>query len=381
MMRSFAPASIALAAPLLLACGSGAYSPAGAGPDGSAAPGADAGGFEPVVPFDGGPTDIPITVAPTTIAGMPAGFRLAVQVVLGDAGPLQAFLDTGSIGIQALESALPADALAAIELGSTPIRSVFESGVTASGVIGKAVVTLGDRTTPGPIPIVVYQSFTCQPGSGCAQGDAGPPPSGDLFGGYPVIVGAGLRNGSASSAPGLGSPIPQLPGQPSFIVKAPSFGGTAGTLRLGPSADEVRAFSTIQLARFAPGAPLANGTPAWDDTGIPACVDDQASASNYCASAVLDTGSPLTAVFVTGHFGQEVLPPGDDVTVSIGPTSAPVEQFDVTVGATPQLGLDVFVIVPPVVGAPGSINLGLTVFFRYDVYFDPVHGTVGLLPH
>jgi hypothetical protein len=27
------------------------------------------------------------------------------------------------------------------------------------------------------------------------------------------------------------------------------------------------------------------------------------------------------------------------------------------------------------------INVGLTVFFRYDVFFDPVGGRIGLLSH
>jgi hypothetical protein len=337
-----------------------------------------------IVPFDGGPTDIPLRVAqiqvPASDGGMPPlGFRLALPLTLGDAGPIDAWLDTGSEGIQVIADSMPSPALAAIQLGSTPVRAEFESGVTATGVVGEAFVTLGDRTTPCPIPVVVYQSFTCQSGGACASQDGGTY-SADLFNGYPAIVGAGLRNLQAS-VPGVGSPIPQLPGQPSFIVQAPAYGASTGNLRIGPSAAEVAGFATFQLPPLGGGAPLRNGTRTWDDTAIPACVNDQTDGKDYCANAVLDTGSPATLIFWTGQSVLEELRPGWDVAVTIGPAGALLGQFDVMVSAAPQVGQDVFELQPPLPGAGNSINLGLTVFFRYDVYFDPASGSIGLLAH
>ncbi len=399
--------AIAIAWPLL-ACDSGTsdvFSPPmaqGGSETDAGAPMPDSGGeaedggagdapeAEAVVPFDGGPTDIPLAVAPLMVAlpegGMaPGGFRLALQFALGDAGPVQGWLDTGSAGIQVLQSAVPPDALAAIALGSTRVSEEFGSGITATGVVGTATVTLGDRTTPVPIPIVVYQNFTCAAGGACAM--ATEPLEDALFNGYSAIVGVGLRSAPTAVAPGLGSPIPQLPGQPSFIVEAPDFGGTAGILHIGPPADEVAAYPTIQLSPQAGSGPLLNGTPAWNDLGIPGCVDDQPPASSglaaqdYCATMLFDTGAPETLLSLTGESTSFVFPPGSNVSVDIGQTGAPVAQFDLVVGSPQQIGLDVFFAEPALAGTANLINLGLTAFFRYNVYVNPVEGVIGLVPH
>jgi hypothetical protein len=339
----------------------------------------------PIAPFAGGPMDIPLAVSPISVTlpdgggQVPAGYRLTLKFALGDAGPLEGILDTGSEGIQLLESSLPPDSRAAIsQLGSTEFAQTFQMGVQAIGVLAKATVTLGDRTTTSPILITVYRSFSCEDGGACSQ-TGGAPVGSDLFEGYPALVGVGLR---ATAIAGFGSPIPQLAGQPSsYIVEAPSFGGDAGILRIDPSADEVANYAATQLPRQIGGAPLPNGTPAWNDAAMPSCISDRTTAKDYCANAILDTGAPLTAIFWTGQSTIDAFPSGSDLAVSIGPTSSPVGQFNVVVGAVPQLGYDAFALAPPVPGTGNQINLGLTVFFRYSVYFNHSSGRIGLFPH
>jgi len=72
------------------------------------------------------------------------------------------------------------------------------------------------------------------------------------------------------------------------------------------------------------------------------------------------------------------LPPASDVGVSVGPADDPVGTFDVVVGDSPQPGLDRFGLLAPAPGGGNLVNLGLTVFFRYHVYLDPVGGRIGL---
>ena len=67
------------------------------------------------------------------------------------------------------------------------------------------------------------------------------------------------------------------------------------------------------------------------------------------------------------------------MSVVVGQTAAPVGQFEVTVSADPQPGQDLFAVLAPVANQPSSLNLGLTLFFRYNVYFDPVTGQIGML--
>ena len=292
---------------------------------------------------------------------------------------MRGILDTGSAGVQVLGSALPPEALAAIQLGSTAFQEEFESGVVASGVVGKATVTLGNRTTPQPISVFVFQSLRCLSGASCSA-DAGSL-SDVLFDGYPAIVGVGFRNAAASVA-GVGSPIPQLPGQPAFVVEVPGFTATSGTLHIGPTPDELAAYASVQLGPNAGSAPLSNGTPAWDDTAIPACVDDLTASVDYCAGALLDTGAPFTALFWAGQSTVTTdIPPGSMMSVTIGDAGDPLEQFDVTVGDPPQAGLDEFILLPPAPGLRNTVNLGLTPFFRYNVYFDQAAGRIGLLAH
>lgn len=341
--------------------------------------------FVAIAPFDGGPTDIPLTLASMSAAladggTLFEGYRLALPFQLGSAPPIDAFLDTGSVGVQVVATALSSEQMAAIQLTDVPLEVEFSGGVIAAGLVGIASVTLGDRTTPVPIPIIVYRTFSCAPNSGCAEAQMTEDVMAQsIFSGFAAIVGAGLRN-QELAAQAVGSPIPQLPGQPSFVVEAPAYGTTAtGTLHIGPSAEEVARYATFQLPSYDGGSPLSNGTPAWDDISIPACIDDQTAGTDYCANAVLDTGSPETFVYLTSQTTTSSLPPGDDVAVTVGPTSSPIGQFQVAISNNPQPGQDLFVLTQPISGLGDLLNLGLTVFFQYNVYFNPVSGQIGLL--
>ncbi len=281
-------------------------------------------------------------------------------------------------GVQVIATALSAEQMAAIQLDDIYVQGEFAGGIIATGSVGTAFVTLGDRTTPVAIPIIVYRRFSCAAFSPCAQNDmtAGSMAQG-LFNGFAAIVGASLSNGMFSE--GVGSPIPQLPGRPSFIVEAPAYGTDAtGTLRIGPSADEVAQYATFQLPPLAGGSPLSNGTPAWDDSAIAACVDDRTEGIDYCANATLDTGAVFTIIYLTTQTTLGVLASGDTVAVTVGPMGDPIAHFQVVVSANPQPGQDFFAVTPPLSGLGDSLNLGLTVFFRDDVYFNPVAGQVGL---
>jgi hypothetical protein len=339
----------------------------------------DAGSPEPTdVPFDLVPVELPVSDGGT----IPVGVRFAIQLGIGAAGTIPAWLDTGSAGIQILQQSVSSAVLDDLQtLGSETLTEEFEGGLEATGVVAMASITLGDRVTPVPIPILLIQSVSCAPGFPCQDESA--PLESTIFNGFPAIVGIGMR--SLATTPALGNPIAQLPGQPDFIVKAPSFGGDAGTLRIGPTAAEVADYQLLQLEPLGPSSPtgdlrLSNCTPVWNDAAVPVCVDDQTGKTDYCADGLLDTGSVLTFIEWQGYSGPDSFASGTSVQVSVGPSGSPTAQFDVTVSASPQAGLDLFGILPSTVGE-NLINLGTTLFFRYDVYFDQASGQIGLLAH
>jgi Protein of unknown function (DUF3443) len=314
---------------------------------------------------------------PMTVMEISDTMRFGVEVEVGSSS-LNVQLDTGSSGLRIVSGAVPESAFD--HLTTTTVTYSYHSGLIIDGVVAYANVAIGSLRTPAPIPVMLIQSASCMPTKPDCGAQGVPLSDLTLFGPYKAILGVGMRSNILAGK--VGSPIPQLAGEPAFVVMAPSYGGTSGILRLAPGASEVATFKSYTLPLLEGGAPLANGVAAYDDRfGLPACVDDETSGVDYCVPAELDTGNPPTYIEWPPHGDAATteLSPGDKVDVTIGPSSAPLEQYDFTVGATPTAGIDE-VVVESATGA-GFMNLGTVVFFHYDVYFDPTRGVVGFAPH
>jgi hypothetical protein len=325
-------------------------------------------------PDDGGVASIGSLTVPMKVTRTAANgtMRFSIPIQIGDSAPIDAFLDTGSSGLRILEGAVPDSAFTCGT--STEITYSYHSGLRLDGVVAYANVTFGSATTPVPIPTMLVQKVGCtaaMPDCG-AQGKS--VDDFTLFGPYKAILGIGMRN--AASAGGVGNPIAQLAGSPSYLVKAPSYGGTEGAVVIAPSPSEIAGFKTAQLPSY-DGAPLQNGVPTWDDRfGLPACVDDATSGVDYCVPAELDSGNPPVYIEWPGQPDTVVLPAGESLHVTVGAAGDPLGQFGLTVGNVPTPGIDE-VVVEPASGA-GFMNLGTALFFRYDALFDQAHGIVGL---
>jgi hypothetical protein len=321
-----------------------------------------------------GPVDVPIAVTEESPSD---SMRFSISISVGSASlPVQ--FDTGSSGLRILSGAVPDQAFS--QVTTTPVTYSYHSGLVIQGVVAYANVTIGSLRTPAPIPVMIIQQASCASSNPDCGADGVPLADLTLFGPFKAILGAGMRN--TTTAELVGSPIPQLSGEPSFIVKAPSYGGTSGTLELAPPASEIATYKTFSLPLLNDGAPLQNGTPAYDDRfGLPACLDDLTSGVDYCVPAELDTGNPSTYIEWPPHgdAGTTELPPGHQIDVTIGPASSPLEEYTFTVSATPKPGVDVVDVESA--SGEGFMNLGTVVFFHYDVYFDPEKGLVGFLSH
>ena len=322
--------------------------------------------------FDaGGPVNVALVVEQSAKSGT-MSFTLPVQV---GTSPLDTLFDTGSSGLRVVQGAVPDSAFASIT--TTQVTYSYHSGVLITGVVATATLGIGPLRTPAPIPVMLVQTATCT-SSSC--GGLGALPLSEAFGSIGAILGVGMRCKVGGGE--VGSPIAQLEGTPSFVVKAPSYGGTQAMLELFPAASEIAGLKTLQLPPLSDGAALANGTPAFDDRyGLPACLDDLTSGVDYCVPAELDTGNGPTYIEWPAHgdAANTELPTGESVQVQIGPADAGLEQYSFTVGTTPTPGIDE-VLVESASGE-GFMNLGTAVFLRYDVYFEPRSGVVGFGPH
>ncbi len=320
----------------------------------------------------GVPVSVPMPVTQTSSGG---SMRFSVTLQIGGA-PLDVLLDTGSSGLRILQGAVPDASFSSTT--TTPLTYSYHSGLELTGVLAFASVGLGTLTTAAPIPVMLVTQIGCsasEPNCGAA-GET--PQNATVFGPFKAIFGVGMRNGNSK----VGNPIVQLAGHPSFLVQAPSYGGDAGTLVLAPSPSQLAGIETATLPALSGGSPLADGTPAWDDRfGLPACLDDTTTSTDYCVPAELDTGNPPVYIEWPAYTGTSTttLAAGTAIEVTLGPAASPLAQYSFTVASPPKPGIDE-VEVEPATGS-GFMNLGTGVFFRFDVFFDQEHGVIGLGPH
>jgi Protein of unknown function (DUF3443) len=314
------------------------------------------------------PTEIPLELETSSDGSL----RMFVMVQIGDAPPIQALFDTGSSGLRVLSSAVPLSAFTTVTttaVGYAYGDYDFVAGIT--GVVAYASVTLGDLVTEEPIAVMLVD------GEGCNEFGADCAIMPTAFIHAPAILGVGMK--TYASSEGIGNPIAQLPGAPPYVVHLPDAPMTGtGVLRIGREPTDDIAFRTLGLGSLGQGVDLANGTPAWNDSGIPCCVSNAQGGQTYCMSSIWDTGAPVATLAWPSQPAPLTteLSPGSAVSVTVGDATAPVASFAFVVGAEPMAGVDLLFVEPPLGG--GSINLGITLFERFDAYFDQRRGVVGL---
>jgi Protein of unknown function (DUF3443) len=339
----------------------------------------DAGGDEAAAPeaspdadAQALPVSVPMPVTQTSTSG---SMRFSVTLQVGGA-PLDVLLDTGSSGLRILQGAVP-DASYASET-TTAVTYSYHSGLELQGVVALATVGLGSLQTAAPIPVMLVTQIGCEAADPSCGYAGQTPQNATVFGSFKAIFGVGMRNGASQ----IGNPIVQLPGHPSFLVQAPAYGGTGGTLVVAPSPSQLAGMQNASLPAASGDGPLADGTPAWDDRyGLPACLDDATTGTDYCVPAELDTGNPPIYVEWPQYTGTSttILAAGDAIQVTLGAASTPLAQYSFTVASPPTPGIDE-VEIEAATGS-GFMNLGTGVFFRFDAYFDQAHGVIGLRPH
>ena len=315
---------------------------------------------------DGAPTadsvSVPLDVVLRNSGG---GKGLVINVGIGGSSGQPLLVDTGSAGVHILSSAI--DASSITRLGKT-IKEVYVDGTELIGEEATAIVHLGGAVTASVISIHVIDTIDCVSSKPSCPGKVGL----DFFRarGQQGIIGLGMSNSVAT--PSVFSPIAQMGGNlaSGFIVHARPFGSTAGTLTIGLTTANTAGFSTTTLKPQS--SPLPNGAAAWQDAKVDVCYALD-GVSYGCGPSIFDTGA--TATFwnqsvPSAKLTSGALSPGSVFKASI----AGVLDWSFTVGGKALPGLDM------VIPSPGSFNtnLGIGVFFAFDVAFDLKKGTIGV---
>jgi len=333
-------------------------------------------GTHPPLPPNGG-TGAGSTMVPISVGSLTAGLRFGVSVQVG--GPtVSAMLDTGSNGLRILSRAL-ADASieiadAGIDAGDGVVTANYNGGMSLQGYQAFAFVTLGSMTTEHPISIMVVTDV-CYPGNSgteCASGDSA---DASIYG-FDSIMGIDLR----SDRYDIRSPIAALPGAPAYTIHTDTDGGTfpdAGMLTVGLSTGEFANFEyAYQLPIY---ADVEGGAPEWNDTTIPMCLRDLTSTQSWCQGAFLDTGDPAPYVETTGLTSSYYLPWGDTAQLIIeGKDGCIFDEYTFNVGGPSTDQVEIRLVDPSKLSVGPYINPSNTVFFRYDVLYDPLRGIVAL---
>jgi hypothetical protein len=315
------------------------------------------------------PTVLPLTIKYQTAEQV----ALTVPITIG-ATTVDTVFDTGSSGLRILPGALaPSDIVANTMM---QVTETYASGVQFVGHAALAQVSFGAAKTPKPIPVMIIDVVQCaagHPNCNAAGFTADtyqikPDASGH---GYRAIIGTGMHcfRGSA----GICNPIVQLAGHPAFAVRIPGgYGASSGTVEIGPTLPS--AMKTLQLPALTGGAPLADGSPSWNDWALPICVADKTSGAQWCSPGLFDTGAGPTLVYLVTATSAHPLPAGDEVTV----TATGLGSYAFTVGSPARPGLDEVTITS---ANDSSINVGTGIFYRDDVYFDQAQGLIGVVAH
>ena len=327
---------------------------------------------------DAGPQ--PLAELPLRVDCLTGDIAFVVKVKIGTT-EVDALVDTGSSGLRIVDGVVTATDLAS--RSNTAVQAAYGSGTVVEGVVATANVSLGALTTAAPIKLEIVTSAHCSAAKpGCPVANT----SFDQFafkgaagGTYKAIIGVGMRNGPNSQQ--VANPIAQLPMKPAYVIDIGAYGATTGVLRIGPTPVQVAGFKTITHPALPNGVALDNGVGAFDDRQMPVCIVNTTQSKTFCLDALFDCGNGTTDINASAAAGNGNIPVGNVVDVSLlttlDPTSAPLGTYAVTVAAPPKAGLDKFVIAQD---ASDIINIGTSVFFRFQVYLDQANGIEGVDP-
>lgn len=291
--------------------------------------------------------------------------RYAVPIRVGST-ELLAGLDTGSVGLRIISSALKQGD---DRTSSHHDVASFGAGTKLSGLIATAVVSVGHlrrRTT-----IQLVQEVGCNSiNPGCAAGRI-PPKDYGILGdalpgeGFKAILGVNMAH---AEIPSLFKGV----GAQRWIIDLPRPGERRGRIVLNPTDAQAAGFLNLSII------PSYSRTILGFHDAVPGCLVNKHTQEQICGSVVFDTGK--TGILVLSHKVRDHVWTKNTSTqlqFSNGSASAKVRENLVSGKRASKSALTFW---PHDLGPRPVILAGAIAYLGLSVLYDPSRGTVGFRP-
>ncbi len=310
-----------------------------------------------------GVPDIPSQVIPVQAVWSPAATKVTIQLTIGGSPPITATLDTGSVGIKVLATAVKPSAW---QVSATALPTYTYGGAfSVDGFAAQGMVQLGGASVPTMMTVDAITTVTClSPGSSCSA--TGP----TLPNGYAAVVGVGMR----ATGP-LMSPLIALGQTGAYELALPHPNESSGSIIVDPPSTELARFtSPTQLPSLPTDGSISAS--AWNDTVVPFCINQ------YCSTGLFDTGGDRATLYrlTDADYGALGAAPGATTFAPGAQVTEKVDQsvsWSFQVGAPAESGVDLFSFKG---STPGANNLGPAAFYVNDALYDYGQGTIAFAP-
>lgn len=281
----------------------------------------------------------------------------------------QVLFDTGSQGLRLIHGAL----------GSTAVdtdREIVTYGygyppgvLEIRGKIAGALIKVGDLPAYTPIRFMRIDDTAGSIKGPWVSINNVPRLNDKHFRGLSGIFGTGFR----ATKSGISNPLAQLPGNGSYIVHFPDYGGRQGNVLVNPAGQDLDGFIMYRLD--ADSLLLPNGMRSWKDASLLGRISYDGTANSLLT--LLDTGSPITEAYGESLPFYGRIMPGHQVILAISANSGETETLESFVVQNQQTGVD-RVAYNHSGSTAAHMSFGTNLFFKYDVLFDQRNGVIGL---
>jgi len=232
----------------------------------------------------GGSKAARLTVVPlVSVHGYLDDYGLPTALVeVGESKPLPVLVDTGSIGLRIIQSALSEQAQQLMLTNpSDEITAVFSDGLKLAGIEAQARFEIGGIKSTSGVPMQLVTSISCSGGS--SNCPASYYTENRAHGGLDGILGIGM----GASHDGLANPLEDLPGKNGKSWSIHLIYGKGGQLVLGANSSSSPLIH-MQAVTAGTGQPYA-----WNDSPR-LCWNVGVAA--FCATTTFDSGSNFSEV-------------------------------------------------------------------------------------
>ncbi|HEV7692991.1 MAG TPA: hypothetical protein VGO52_19310 [Hyphomonadaceae bacterium] len=293
----------------------------------------------------------------------------SVDVTVGGV-PVEVMLDSGSVGLRLLPSAVPA---AAVRKAKEQSVYSYGIGLQISGPFAKATVGVGGLETTADVYVQAIERIGCIERRPNCPGNKVSINKFRLGGravpdqGYLAIMGVGLRGA------GVANPLANI-GDGAWIITLPRPGSASpGSLVLNPTAEDRAGYTLFKLQRQVAQTPVGK-IEGWEDV-LPGCLLDIAANRQVCAPAMLDTGLFNILIRADDPKAREGWKPGVQAALVFNGPGDPIRTAPFKINSDPVTR--VFTS-EPAGGEPQRLMMGTLPYFSFSVLYDARAGTIGL---